>query len=130
MGRNVVANVEMGWFPEADTCPLVSVDPYTIDPDDERVDKWRALPHSIIYDDLPDHIVLEVRNYQKFDLIPRDHGAESGGSMMLPTLTANFPNVKRKIAILISKHFWRCLSQPCLNLPGCPLTMFTSKKYG
>ena len=70
MGREIVADPEMGWFPEADTCPLVSVDPYTIDPDDERVDKWRELPHSIIYDDLPDRIVLEVRNYKKFDLIP------------------------------------------------------------
>lgn len=59
MGRNVIANVEMGWFPEADTCPLVSVDPYTIDPDDERVDKWRALPHSIIYDNLPDRSCLK-----------------------------------------------------------------------
>lgn len=70
MGREVVADVEMGWFPEADVCPLVRVDPYSIDPDDERVKKWRALPHSIIHDDLPDHIVLEVRNHKKHDLIP------------------------------------------------------------
>ncbi|MBQ8619182.1 MAG: hypothetical protein IJ418_17000 [Clostridia bacterium] len=69
-GREVVADVKMGWFPEADACPLVRVDPYEIDPDDERVDKWRELPHSIIYDDLPDRIVLEVRNHKKFDLVP------------------------------------------------------------
>lgn len=70
MGREVVADVEMGWFPEAEACPLVSVDPYTIDKDDERLDKWRALPHSIIYDDLSDSISIDVTDHSKHQLVP------------------------------------------------------------
>lgn len=68
-GREVVADVEMDWFPEdADTCPLVKVDPLKIDEDDERLDKWREMAHSTIYA-LPDRIVIDVLNHKKQDLI-------------------------------------------------------------
>ena len=68
-GREVIANAEMDWFPEADTCPLVSVDPLTIAEDDERLDKWRELPHSTIYA-LSDRISIDVTDNGKFDLVP------------------------------------------------------------
>ena len=65
----MIANAEMDWFPEADTCPLVSVDPLTIAEDDERLDKWRELPHSTIYA-LSDRISIDVTDNGKFDLVP------------------------------------------------------------
>lgn len=68
-GREVIANVEMAWFPEADVCPLVSVDPLVIEEDDERLDKWRNLPHSTIYA-LSDRISIDVTDNSKFDLVP------------------------------------------------------------
>lgn len=68
-GREVIANVEMGWFPEAESCPLVSVDPLTIAEDDERLDKWRELPHSSIYA-LNDHISIDVTDHSKNQLVP------------------------------------------------------------
>ena len=68
-GREVVAKVEMGWFPEADACPLVIVDPLAIAEDDERLDKWRELPHCNIYA-LPDRINVSVTDNDKFDLVP------------------------------------------------------------
>ena len=69
MGREVVADAEMGWFPEAEACPLVSVDPLAIDEDDERLDKWRELPHSSIYA-LNDHISIDVTDHSKNQLVP------------------------------------------------------------
>lgn len=67
-GREVVANVEMDWFPEdAETCPLVTVDPLVIEEDDPRLDKWEA-PYSSIYA-LPDRIVIDMTNHKKQDLI-------------------------------------------------------------
>lgn len=68
MDREVVADAAMGWFPEAETCPLVSVDPLTIAEDDERLDKWRKLSHCIIYA-LPDRLNISVTNDSKFDLV-------------------------------------------------------------
>lgn len=68
-GREVIANAEMAWFPEADVCPLVSVDPLVIEEDDERLDKWRNLPHSTIYA-LSDRISIDVTDNSKFDLVP------------------------------------------------------------
>ena len=67
-GREVIANAEMGWFPEADTCPLVSVDPLVIKEDDERLDKWRELPYCEIYT-LPDRLVIDVNNWRKYRLV-------------------------------------------------------------
>lgn len=69
-GREVIVNAEMDWFPEADVCPLVSVDPLTIDEDDERLDKWRGLPHSDIVADLPDRVNIGVKNYNRYNLVP------------------------------------------------------------
>lgn len=67
-GREVIANVEMDWFPEdADTCPLVTVDPLVIEEDDPRLDKWRG-PNSEIYA-LPDRIVIDVTNEKKYRLV-------------------------------------------------------------
>ena len=68
-GREVVAKAEMDWFPEADTCPLVSVDPLVIEEDDKRLDKWRESKHSNIYA-LPDRLVIDVTNDKEFDLVP------------------------------------------------------------
>ena len=67
-GREVVANVEMDWFPEdADTCPLVTVEPLVIEEDDPRLDKWEA-SYSSIYA-LPDRIVIDMTNHKKQRLI-------------------------------------------------------------
>ena len=68
-GREVVAKAEMDWFPEADVCPLVSVDPLVIEEDDERLDKWRKLTGSIIYA-LPDRLVIDVTNEKEYRLVP------------------------------------------------------------
>ena len=69
-GREVIANAEMDWFPEADTCPLVSVDPLAIDEDDERLDKWRDLPHGEFFEDLPDRVIIRVKNHNRYQLAP------------------------------------------------------------
>lgn len=67
-GREVVANVEMDWFPEeADACPLVTVEPLVIEEDDPRLDKWEG-PNSAIYA-LPDRIVIDVTNDKKYRLV-------------------------------------------------------------
>ena len=67
-GREVVAKVEMDWFPEnAETCPLVTVEPLVIEEDDPRLDKWEA-PYSSIYA-LPDRIVIDVTNERKYRLV-------------------------------------------------------------
>ena len=64
-GREVIAKVEMDWFPEeAEACPLVTVDPLVIEEDDPRLDKWEG-PHSNIYA-LPDRVVIDVTNDNKF----------------------------------------------------------------
>ena len=67
-GREVVAKVEMDWFPEdAESCPLVTVDPLVIEEDDPRLDKWEA-PYSSIYA-LPDRVVIDMTNDKKFRLV-------------------------------------------------------------
>lgn len=67
-GREVVANAEMDWFPEdADTCPLVTVEPLVIEEDDPRLDKWEG-KHSSIYA-LPDRIVIDVTNDKEYRLV-------------------------------------------------------------
>lgn len=69
MGREVVANAEMDWFPDtAQTCPLVTVEPLVIEEDDPRLDKWRELTGSAIYA-LPDRLVIDVINDKKFRLV-------------------------------------------------------------
>ena len=72
-GREVVANVEMDWFPEeAEACPLVTVDPLVIEEDDPRLDKWEG-PHSVIYA-LPDRLVIDVTNERKYRRVnPADY---------------------------------------------------------
>ena len=66
-GREVVAKAEMDWFPEeAETCPLVQVDPLVIEEDDPRLDKWEG-PHSSIHA-LPDRIVIDVTNEKTYRL--------------------------------------------------------------
>lgn len=69
-GREVVAKAEMDWFPEADVCPLVSVDPLVIEEDDERLDKWRDLPHGEFFEDLPDRVIIRVHNHNRYQLAP------------------------------------------------------------
>lgn len=73
MGREVVADAEMDWFPEADTCPLVRVDPLVIEENDERLDKWRESKYSDIYA-LPDRLVIDVNNHKKYRLVNEYHG--------------------------------------------------------
>ena len=69
MGREVAVNAEISQFPEADACPLVSVDPLTIAEDDERLDKWRESKYSDIYA-LPDRLVIDVTNDKEYRLVP------------------------------------------------------------
>lgn len=68
-GREVVADVEIEWFPEeGDVCPLVKVEPFSIDEKDERLDQWRELPHSQIYA-LPDRLAIDVLDDSRYHLI-------------------------------------------------------------
>lgn len=72
-GREVVVKAEMGQFPDADACPLVTVESVTLDENDPRLDKWKVQEHCEIYN-LPDRIGIHVMNSRAHRLINNYRG--------------------------------------------------------
>lgn len=73
-GREVVANVEMDWFPdEAESCPLVTVRSIVPDEDDPSLERWKALEYGKTYL-LPDRFTIQVMNSRAHRLVSNYRG--------------------------------------------------------
>lgn len=73
MGREVVVNAEISQFPEAEECPLLTVESVTMDENDPRLDKWKAQEHCKVYN-YSDRIGVYVRNSRVHRLIDNYQG--------------------------------------------------------
>ena len=120
-GREVVVSAEMDWFPEdADTCPLVTVDPLVIEEDDPRLDKWEA-PYSSIYA-LPDHIVIDMTNHKKQDLIKLGGWMGKWLSDRYSYYDGEFPDREAEDCDITFEEFLAKFEEHLLDLTGLALS--------